>query len=255
MKIQKLAFAPVLAAGMLFGLPAHAVPSLQLDIAGGSYVGGSDQTVYSNGNSFSLYAYGLAGSVSLTDSFYLAMALVPQTGPASSSIGSFTYAINGGSASTVNVTSDMTYGVPPLELTLAAQGHDGGDLGQHSIYETFYKQVSFNFSSGQQSGIYNTQDDAGSGPISGSGMYYVKFDIDLGGLPASSGYGIHFDLYNTQLGKKPGDIDAKDFAPFSHDAQGMVTTPVPEPETYAMLLAGLGLMGFVARRRRLPHTA
>lgn len=28
------------------------------------------------------------------------------------------------------------------------------------------------------------------------------------------------------------------------------TTPVPEPETYAMLLAGLGLMGFVARRRR-----
>lgn len=27
-------------------------------------------------------------------------------------------------------------------------------------------------------------------------------------------------------------------------------TPVPEPETYAMLLAGLGLMAFVARRRR-----
>lgn len=26
-------------------------------------------------------------------------------------------------------------------------------------------------------------------------------------------------------------------------------TPVPEPETYALLLAGLGLMGFVARRR------
>jgi hypothetical protein len=29
-----------------------------------------------------------------------------------------------------------------------------------------------------------------------------------------------------------------------------VVTPVPEPETYAMLLAGLGLMGFVVRRRR-----
>lgn len=27
-------------------------------------------------------------------------------------------------------------------------------------------------------------------------------------------------------------------------------TPVPEPETYVMLLAGLGLMGFVARRRQ-----
>jgi probable HAF family extracellular repeat protein len=27
-------------------------------------------------------------------------------------------------------------------------------------------------------------------------------------------------------------------------------TAVPEPETYAMMLAGLGLMGFVARRRK-----
>jgi hypothetical protein len=26
--------------------------------------------------------------------------------------------------------------------------------------------------------------------------------------------------------------------------------PIPEPETYAMMLAGLGLIGFVAGRRR-----
>ena len=32
-------------------------------------------------------------------------------------------------------------------------------------------------------------------------------------------------------------------------------TPVPEPETYAMLLVGLGLLGFVARRRKLAATA
>lgn len=32
-------------------------------------------------------------------------------------------------------------------------------------------------------------------------------------------------------------------------------TPVPEPETYAMLLAGLGLMGFVARRRKANRMA
>ena len=31
--------------------------------------------------------------------------------------------------------------------------------------------------------------------------------------------------------------------------------PVPEPETYAMLLAGLGLMGFVVRRRRQGKAA
>jgi hypothetical protein len=33
----------------------------------------------------------------------------------------------------------------------------------------------------------------------------------------------------------------------------MVTTPVPEPETYSMMLAGLGLLGFAARRRMAGH--
>jgi hypothetical protein len=33
-------------------------------------------------------------------------------------------------------------------------------------------------------------------------------------------------------------------------AANLIPTPVPEPEIYAMLAAGLGLMGFVARRRK-----
>jgi hypothetical protein len=38
--------------------------------------------------------------------------------------------------------------------------------------------------------------------------------------------------------------------------QGAITvTPVPEPESYAMLLAGLGLMGAIARRRSTKNKA
>jgi hypothetical protein len=29
------------------------------------------------------------------------------------------------------------------------------------------------------------------------------------------------------------------------------TTPVPEPETYALMLAGLGLLGFVSKRGKM----
>jgi hypothetical protein len=35
----------------------------------------------------------------------------------------------------------------------------------------------------------------------------------------------------------------------------LTVTAVPEPETYAMLLAGLGLLGFAARRRKLKAVA
>ena len=36
----------------------------------------------------------------------------------------------------------------------------------------------------------------------------------------------------------------------SADFRGVVN-PIPEPSTYALMLAGLGVMGFIARRRRL----
>ena len=44
---------------------------------------------------------------------------------------------------------------------------------------------------------------------------------------------------------------ATDDVGFGDDAIKVVITPVPEPETYAMLLAGLALVGAVARRRQV----
>ena len=36
---------------------------------------------------------------------------------------------------------------------------------------------------------------------------------------------------------------------FLQDTDNDARVNVPEPETYAMMLAGLGLLGFIARRR------
>lgn len=52
-------------------------------------------------------------------------------------------------------------------------------------------------------------------------------------------------LVADQVHKNPGDIELVDMGQLQLMAQ-----PVPEPETYALMLAGLGLIGFMARRRK-----
>ena len=64
-------------------------------------------------------------------------------------------------------------------------------------------------------------------------------------LPGNSGmFNLNLssqNLYFTYGGGNPDQFYVSSLA---------VTAPIPEPEIYAMMLAGLGLMGFVARRRR-----
>lgn len=97
----------------------------------------------------------------------------------------------------------------------------------------------------------------------GDGFYDIRFDYpDGGGFNAGeqSIYqidGVSAADFNVE--SMPGGGNGTWYAALhAQNTQGGAsgwlgatpTTPIPEPETYAMLLAGLGLMGFVARRRR-----
>lgn len=60
-----------------------------------------------------------------------------------------------------------------------------------------------------------------------------------------------FSHFTYQLGAGSHAISIfADASPYGGGGAYMGVFPVPEPETYAMLLAGLGLMGGIARRRR-----
>ena len=93
--------------------------------------------------------------------------------------------------------------------------------------------------------ILNSGKGVAINPGNGVGVDYSwVFDLtmDNGALITSSlGDSVKARFVDSS-GYKVGDLVSEGIT--------LTITPIPEPETYAMLLAGLGLMGFVARRRQ-----
>jgi len=79
----------------------------------------------------------------------------------------------------------------------------------------------------------------------------VRFIDDLVDLPATGPLS-NLRIYDARDINDQGWIIAlaDDLSTQNVEAIGVLLAPVPEPETYALMLAGLGLVGFAARRRK-----
>ena len=253
---------------------AYAVPELQLSIAGGNY-DTTSQTSISNGPVFDLYGY--LNRTSNAGTFFLSMALTPAVAESSPSpdFGFFTYNIGAGDVQ-VNVTSDMLFGVPPVDVGGVATS-DPQDLQTHSVFPTYFKEIAISFAATDLSDLYDVQNVDDGAPVgsptvpTASTMFFKKIGLNLNGL--TGGKQLHFDLYDEvfrnqrcQPNDPPTcvdgaliDIDAGINAPFSHDAQsgassssggGGASGEVPEPGSLSLIGAALLLSSLTLARRR-----
>lgn len=241
----------VVVAVLLGSFSVFALPTLQLDIGGGTYVNGS---TVANAGAFDVYALLSPDSDSTLSGLYrISAALYPRTASSSPPPSVGTFSFNG---TTYDVAGDMAWGTPPVALL----GTEiGSDLASHGIYDTYFMEFEVVFNDGQQCLSYNVQDNPGDPVIaSDSGFYYQSFAVDVSGM--GDGYGIHFDLYQVASGVSGGNgarirgeptltTDVVEFAPFSHDAES--STSVPDGASTVTLL-GLALTGIAAITRRMP---
>ena len=110
-----------------------------------------------------------------------------------------------------SISTDVGGGVTSVNL------QDGG--GPTGIYDFRYDLI-------------NPQNDKLTG------LEFVTWHVGGLGSTALPGYNGELALHVQGIGRN------------DDSAWYTATSPVPEPETYAMLLIGLGLLGFTARRRK-----
>lgn len=125
---------------------------------------------------------------------------------------------------------------------------DGGDHGSFKFAAETPAGMGFDSYAFTLSGMFDvTTTFAGSGIVGSLGLYKADNTlVDSWGVGSPS-----FSISDTNsLAAGSYYYVVAAFKPGSYNLTSTAVAAVPEPETYAMLAAGLGIVGFVASRRR-----
>jgi hypothetical protein len=165
------------------------------------------------------------------------------------------YGITFSSASNISAVIE-----DPMWLTPASESNVFGTFGSASLYS-----YSLSFATALDSFTFTRVGTIQAWMSAWSATAYSASNTILGSVGESNLTG-HFGAPSATFSLFGGGIDHIVFtdnafnfagtnARFDNFVLDQVAAPIPEPETYAMLLAGLGLLGFEARRRKKPTSA
>lgn len=165
------------------------------------------------------------------------------------------FALFGGAqAATYNFAGDTT-GAPTYHRALAS--FSGlSPVGTEVHYQTLSFSVdtagSYNFSSkvtGWDNFTFLYKDAFNPSDALSNG---VIGNDDLGGVIGTSGFSANLNVGTTYIFVTTGfeNFDAGAYANSISGAGNVITAAVPEPESYALMALGLGVVAFAARRRK-----